>query len=277
MENLRSSGVESSSPSVAVVQFAPLLGNVGGNIQQLEALLQGVQADVIVLPELASSGYAFADKAEAIKAAEPLAGSSFISFLTHTAHKKGCSIVSGFNELDGSSLYNTAVLVTASGLVGKYRKIHLFWNEVDLFEPGDVGLPVFDIGSLRLGILICFDWMFPEVWRILALKGADLIAHPSNLVLPYCQQAVAVHALCNRVYVATANRIGTERNLTFTGGSLVASPLGEKVIEAPVNGSFSASCSMDLSLTREKKITPRNTLAESRRPDCYSLLTKHLE
>lgn len=273
MESLLSSATEARQPSVAVVQFAPVLGNIAANIRQIGPLLEQTEADVIVLPELASSGYAFADKNEAALSSESTSDSSFIRFLISMAARKDCHIVSGFNEQEGQQLFNTAVLVSGKGLEGKYRKMHLFWNETDLFEPGNTGLPVFDTGKIRLGMLVCFDWMFPEVWRIMALKGADLIAHPSNLVLPYCQQAVAAHALCNRFYVATANRVGTERALTFTGGSQVASPLGERVLTAPRAGNFTGAEKMDLALTREKTITPRNTLAQSRRPECYVDLT----
>lgn len=273
MENLKSSGAEAISPTVALVQFAPLLGNIESNINSLDYLLKAVKADIIVLPELASTGYAFPNRSDAFQCAESVDNSSYIRFLTSQAASLHCFIVSGFNERDENNLYNSAILVGPSGLIGKYRKIHLFWNESDIFEPGDLGLPVFEVAGLKLGLLVCFDWMFPEVWRILALKDVDLVAHPSNLVLPFCQQAVAVHALCNRFYIATANRIGSEGSLHFTGGSVLVSPLGETIIRGPAEEPFVGSHTIDLSLSRNKNITPRNTLKESRRPECYTFLT----
>ena len=127
-------------------------------------------------------------------------------------------MVSGLNERDGDRLYNSAVLVGPEGYVGRYRKLHLFMNEKDYFQPGDAGLPVFDIGACKVGMLVCFDWQFPEAWRVLALKGADVICHPANLVLPgLAQRAVPIHALTNRVYVVTGNRTGTEGGLDLHG------------------------------------------------------------
>lgn len=272
MANLKSSETEPDIHSVAIVQFCPVLNNPDANIRLLDPLITACNARIIVLPELASSGYAFADRAEATASAETVADSRFIRFLTSMAHQKECYIVSGFNEMEGDRLYNSAVLVGPSGLVGKYRKLHLFWKEADIFEPGDCGVPVFEVAGMKLGMLVCFDWMFPEVWRIMALKGADLVAHPSNLVLPYCQQAVAVHALCNRYYVATANRTGLERGLSFTGRSVIVSPLGQTLVTGPGQDPFVGMARLDLAQTRDKNITPRNTLAGSRRPECYTQL-----
>ena len=90
---------------------------------------------------------------------------------------------------------------------------------------------MFSCGEAKIGILVCFDWIFPETWRVLALQGADIVCHPSNLVLPgFAQKAVPVHALMNRMYVVTANRVGTERDLTFTGMSVIADPAGEVLV-----------------------------------------------
>jgi predicted amidohydrolase len=177
------------------------------------------------------------------------------------------------NERDGPNLYNSAVLVGPQGYVGRYRKLHLFLHEKDFFQPGDAGLPVYDIGWCRVGMLICFDWLFSEVWRILALKGADVICHPSNLVLPGLgQRAVPIRALCNRVYVATGNRVGTERDLTFTGLSTIADPLGNVICQASPSEPKALVADMSLALARDKRITPRNGVFDDRRPDQYGRL-----
>jgi predicted amidohydrolase len=180
-----------------------------------------------------------------------------------------------FAEREGENLYNTAVLVGPGGLLGRYRKMHLFMDEKDIFEPGDLGLPVFDIGLCRIGMLICFDWMFPEVWRILALKGADIICHPSNLVIPgLCQKAVPVHSVCNRVFVVTANRIGVERDLTFTGLSTIADPRSNVLLQASSDREEVGLVEIDPSLARNKQATPRNHIFDDRRPDQYIDLLK---
>ena len=181
--------------------------------------------------------------------------------------------MAGFNERDGDKLYNTAVLVGPGGLVGKYRKMHLFLDEKDIFTPGDLGLPVFDTGLCKLGLLICFDWMFPEVWRILALKGADIICHPSNLIIPgLCQKALPVHAVCNRVFVITANRIGAEGDLTFTGLSTIADPKANVLLQASPDHEEVGLAEIDISLARDKQATPKNHVFNDRRPGDYGEL-----
>jgi predicted amidohydrolase len=148
-------------------------------------------------------------------------------------------------------------------------------NEKDFFQPGNAGLPVWDIGPCKVGMLVCFDWIFPEAWRILALKGADVICHPSNLVLPgLAQQAVPIHALTNRVYVVTANRIGTERDLAFTGMSTIASPEGKVLAQASQTDAETRVVEVNIELARNKDITARNHILADRRPEEYALLTK---
>jgi predicted amidohydrolase len=157
--------------------------------------------------------------------------------------------------------------------LGRYRKLHLFLNEKDFFQPGNGGLPVFDIGPCRVGMLVCFDWQFPEVWRILALKGADVICHPSNLVLPgRAQRAVPIHALVNRIYTVTANRVGREGDLTFTGLSTISDPAGEVLLQASATENAVGLVDVDISLARDKQVTARNHSFNDRRPGEYAHL-----
>ncbi len=247
------------------IQFRPELGNQNANIENIKALMPlAKNADLIVLPELANSGYNFFSKKHALENAGEINNSSFISFLIDEARKYNLNIVAGFNEREGEKLYNSAVLITPGGVSGKYRKIHLFWNEKDIFEKGNLGLPVFDLGFCKIGILICFDWIFPEVWRILALKGANIICHPSNLVLPYAQQAVPVHGMINRTFNITANRYGTERDVTFSGKSIISDPLGKTLYMASPEKDEVKIVEMDIELARNKMITPRNHAFDDR-------------
>ncbi len=259
---------------IGFVQFAPALGDVESTICKLDRLIgSDTAADVWVLPELCNSGYNFSSRRQARETAEEVADSVFIRYLESVCAQRDCHIVSGFNERDRDALYNSAVLVGPDGYIGKYRKLHLFFNEKDYFEPGDVGLPVFDIGLCKLGILVCFDWIFPEAWRVLALKGADVICHPSNLVLPeLAQRAVPIHALTNRVYVVTANRIGVEGNLTFTGLSTIASPKGDVLVQASQGEEEVGIVDVDVGLARNKWVTSRNDIFADRRPDDYVFL-----
>jgi len=167
---------------VGFVQFAPVLGDVQSTIRKIDRLIgfNGMLSgtvDIWTLPELCNSGYNFSSREQAWETAEEIAGSVFIQYLESVCARHNFYVVSGFNERDGGNLYNSAVLVGPGGYIGKYRKLHLFMKEKDYFEPGNVGLPIFDIGLCKLGMLVCFDWIFPEVWRILAVSYTHLRAH----------------------------------------------------------------------------------------------------
>lgn len=255
-------------------QFAPILGRPELTRHALQRVIQGVKkVDLLVLPELSNSGYAFSSRDAALETAEDVSDSQFIDFLTTWCKERSAHVVAGLNERAGKDLFNSAVLVGPNGLLGTYRKLHLFLNEKDIFSPGNLGLPVFDLGFAKIGMQVCFDWLFPEGWRSLALDGADIICHPSNLVLPgFAQQAVPVHGLINHVFVVTANRIGTEGNLTFTGLSTIGDPLGKVLAQAPTDTEQVQIVEIDLDLARNKNMTPRNNLFADRRPDCYKRL-----
>jgi predicted amidohydrolase len=261
---------------IGFVQFAPVLGDVQATIDKIDRLsVHCAGADLLVLPELCNSGYNFESEEQAWVTSEEIGNGVFLRYLESLCVRLGCHIVSGLNEREGSRLYNSAILVGPHGYVGRYRKLHLFMNEKDFFEPGDVGLPVFDIGPSRVGMLVCFDWIFPEAWRVLALKGADIICYPSTLVLPgLAQQAVPIRALTNRFYVVTANRIGSEGELTFTGMSTIADPKGQVLAQASRADEKVSRIEIDVSLARTKDITSRNNVLADRRPEQYALLAE---
>ena len=252
----------------------PVLGDQEANIKNLKKLLlEAKEADLIVIPELANSGYNFESKKQAYDLAEDICKSRFTEFLISEAQKYNLHIVSGINEKDGDKIYNSSILIGPKGLIGKYRKIHLFMNEFDFFERGDLGLPVFEIGFCKIGMLICFDWVFPEVWRILALKGAEVICHPSNIVLPYAQQAVPVHGIINKTFNIMANRYGTEREVTFSGKSIISDPFGKTIKMASPDKDNVLIAELDLSLARNKMITARNHVFNDRLPELYNEYT----
>ena len=260
---------------IGLIQMNPVLGDTDANIAKIDTLLKDTrEADLVVLPELCHCGYNFDSKQQAFDTSENISDSRYIEFLTERCRRYEQHIVSGLNERDSDRLYNSAVLVGPEGVTGTYRKLHLFYNEKDFFAPGDKGLPVFDIGSCKIGMLICFDWIFPEAWRVLALGGADIVCHPANLVIPeLCQRAVPVHAVTNRIFVVTANRIGVEGDLTFTGRSTIAGPKAEVLFQASADKEETKTLAIDIALARDKNATPRNNLFEDRRPDQYAAVT----
>ena len=259
------------------VQYKPEFCQPEKNLSRLDSLLKNApQNDLLVLPELANSGYNFKNQQQAIDSAEEINNSPFIDFLHQHCKTNNSFIASGLNEKDGDKLFNTAILVGPQGLIGKYRKIHLFMNEKDFFEPGNNGIPVFETPIGKIGLLICFDWIFPEVWRIIALKGAEVVCHPSNLVLPgFAQKSVPTHALINHYFVITTNRIGTEEDLTFTGMSTISSPMGEVIYQAQPESEEVKVFDFDLAQARDKQMTPRNHLFDDRRPELYKELVEN--
>ena len=261
---------------IGFIQFAPVLGDVQATIRKIDGLIDQTKiTDILVLPELCNSGYNFTSFEEAWETSEEIENSIFINYLLSKCKQFNLYIVSGFNERDNKNLYNSAILIGPEGYIGKYRKLHLFLNEKDYFKPGNIGLPVFDIGLCKIGMLVCFDWIFPEVWRIVALKGAEIICHPSNLVLPgLAQKAVPIHALTNRIYTITANRIGTEGELSFTGLSTIANPNGDILFQASKTKEETVVKDIDIRLARDKIITKKNDLFNDRRPEEYSFLTE---
>jgi 5,10-methenyltetrahydrofolate synthetase len=267
-----SSMTSTSKLTIGILQFAPKLGNIKENIETIDVLLKNApHADLWVLPELASSGYNFSTQMEAMAASEHLNHSIFVQFLTEKARERNTLFVSGINERECNRLYNSAIYVGPDGLRGIYRKLHLFHREKLFFEPGNTGIPVFDTPFGKMGMLVCFDWMFPEVWRLMALRGAQIICHPSNLVLPYCQTAIPGYALTNRIFVVTTNRTGTEGDLEFTGKSVLVNPKGEYLLKATQSDEAILTCEINLTDALDKQITPFNEAFDDRRMDVYAL------
>jgi predicted amidohydrolase len=257
-----------------VVQFRPEFGNPPGNVERMLEMMSREDADLFVLPELALSGYIFESREEAESLAQrPDAGE--FDGMSGMAEERGSAIVVGFAERADGALYNSALLIAPDGRREVYRKIQLFSDEKRIFDAGDRPPRVVDVGGTRLGMMICFDWIFPEVARSLALAGADILCHSANLVLPYCQSAMITRCIENRVFALTANRIGIEKRagqeLTFTGGSQVISPRGEVLARAGTDEETVLVAEIDPAFARSKQITDRNDLLKDRRPDMYRL------
>lgn len=238
----------------------------------IHRLVSSVKADLLVLPELCLSGYAFVSKDEVRQLSETSDGPS-IKALKLLAKKTGTILVVGFAEKAGSKLYNSAILIRPSGKTDIYRKAHLFWNEKKWFAPGDTGFKVFSAGQARIGMMICYDWFFPEAARSLALNGAQIICHPANLVLPYCPCSMPVRALENKVFTITANRTGREKrgnsDLRFIGKSIMAGPDSTVLASAPGKNETVRVVDIDPKLADNKAVTPLNHLFRDRRPEYY--------
>jgi len=260
---------------VAVVQFAPKLMDVEHNLAKMLAMIGQCKADLVVLPELITTGYVFRNADEIIPLAESIPSGVAFRAIRELAMKTDVSVVYGFAEKDGNKLYNSSVLINPNGDFMVYRKIHLFMREKLLFSPGDKGFFVSEAkGGVKVGMMICFDWQFPEAARSLALKGAQIICHPSNLVLPWCQQAMLTRSLENRVFSITANRIGHEKNgdleETFTGRSQIIGKQGSILARLTEDEEDLAVVEIEPMLANDKKITDLNDAFRDRRPEFYT-------
>ena len=266
---------------LSVVQFTPTFGNKQQNLDQITQLLSGIQADIIVLPELCTTGYSFLTKQEALDAAEDASGES-IAFFKSLAVELNAMIIAGFAEKEGDKVYNSALAASADGSLRVYRKTHLFFRETLCFEPGNFGFFIIDHPFIdcRVGVMVCNDWRYPEAARSLALMGADVIACPSNLVSALWGVGMPARALENKVYVAVANRCGTEtrtlgdgsdQRLTFNGGSVIYDFNGSPLVKAGKDDDCVLTIEISPHLTRDKSFNVYNDLFKDRRPDQYTL------
>jgi predicted amidohydrolase len=263
---------------IGFLQFCPRLGEKDHNLKRVEEMIRQSDADLLVLPELFNSGYLFLSTEEVASAAEPIPEGPTTQLLMRLAREQNMHIVAGLAEEAGGELYNSAALITPGEDVTAYRKIHLFMDEKEFFRSGDQGFPVVDVGPARLGLMVCFDWIFPESARILALKGADIICHPANLVLPFCQKAMVTRCLENGVFAITANRTGAEtrgdKSLTYSGLSQVIGPRGEVLCSAGADDEVVGAVEVDPLKARDKKVTEQNELLGDRKPGLYGDIVK---
>ncbi len=256
---------------LAVVQTSPQFGAIDVNIQEALSLMESAAADLYVLPELFNTGYNFLVQEELAGLAENADGKT-CGALTSFARKAKVHIAYGFAER-ADRIFNSAAITGPNGLVGVYRKVHLFDRENLFFAPGNLGFPVYDLPLGRVGMMICFDWIYPESARSLAVQGAQFIAHPANLVLPHCPDAMVTRCLENRVFTATADRVGVENrggiSLNFIGSSELVAPDGKILTKLPSEKSAIAAVDIDLTFADNKKINKFNHLMRGRRRDQY--------
>ena len=263
---------------VAVVQTSPRFGRVAANrARALHLMAAASPADLYVLPELFATGYQFTSRAEVARLAEPVPVGRTCRALIAFARRHRCAVVAGLPERAGRRCYNSAAVIGPDGYLGCYRKLHLFGEETRWFSPGRRAGAVWTIGSLKIGVMICFDWFFPETTRSLALQGAELICHPANLVLPYCPEAMRTRSIENRIFTATADRVGVEArggraSLTYIGRSQITDPRGRLLFRAPETGETVGVVRIDPSQARDKRLNSYNDLWEARRPGAYRLL-----
>jgi predicted amidohydrolase len=271
---------------VAVAQIDPQLGEKERNLATCFARMEeaaAAGAQLLVLPECAIPGYMFDSGEEALPYAEEIPGPS-TEALERECARLGLYVVCGLLERDGDALRNAAVLVGPDGLIGSYRKTHLPFLGVDRFVvPGDA-LTVFETPLGRIGIEICYDLRFPEVTRTLALRGADIVAHPTNFPVAARMQTELItvaRAAENRIDLLTANRVGKERRGEFCGWSQIVDPYGKRLAEADEREETLLVGEVDVDKARDKDyVIPGEYelyLFGHRRPELYGALVEETQ
>lgn len=259
---------------VGICQFKPELMQVEKNLEKMGSLLDSVSADMIVLPELAASGYLFNSEEEVKSIAEDPDSGPTARLFQKLAKQNNTSYVIGFAEKANNGIFNSAMLVNPDESIHIYRKTHLFYKEKKWFKAGDTGFKVFSAkNDVKVGLMICFDWIFPESARSLALAGAQIIAHSANLVLPWCQQAMLIRSLENGVFSVTSNRTGTDRSgkkeLHFTGMSQIVDTKGQIIHRMNEVEESVFVTEIDPMKAENKDITEFNNLFLDRRTELY--------
>ena len=259
---------------VGVCQFKPELMQIEKNLKKMESLLDSISADLIVLPELAASGYLFNSEEEVKSIAEDPKNGPTATLFQKLTKQHNTSYVIGFAEKTENGIYNSAMLVNPDGSIHIYRKTHLFCEEKKWFNTGDTGFKVFNAkNDVKVGLMICFDWIFPESARSLALAGAQIIAHSANLVLPWCQQAMLTRSLENGIFSITSNRIGDDKKgdkvLHFTGMSQIVDTKGQIIHRMNKVEESVFITEIEPLKAEDKDITEFNNLFLDRRTELY--------
>jgi predicted amidohydrolase len=266
--------------TVACCQLAPLLGQMTHNRQLSAAAIRAAAqsgAQVIVLPELVSSGYRFSGRLAAHNLAEEATGPS-LRMWEQLARELDVVIIGGFCErLDGSRLANSAALIDSTGVRAIYRKAHLWDEEKLIFAAWDQPPPIVETAFGRLSMMLCYDLEFPEWVRLPALDGAELLCAPVNWPAtprPPSERPVEVirvqaNASVNRMFIAACDRCGTERGTAWVGGSVIVDtdgyPLAGPMLATP--GILLAT--LPLAQAGNKFISSHNHVLDDRRPALY--------
>ena len=261
-------------------QIAPRLGDLAANhklIVETIAAATGAGADILVLPELATSGYVFETEAELAEAAITPAD-LLVDQWARAVHGESVVICGYAERGDDGSYYNSALMLDATGVRANYRKAHLWDREKLFFTPGASPASVTETRFGRIGVMICYDLEFPEYTRRVALEGADLVAVPTNWPKiprpqgerPPEQLIAQAAARVNHVIIACCDRTGTERGQEWTEGTAIIDYDGW--LASAADHDHTAQLEIDLAQARDKAIGPRNRLFNDRRTDLYGPL-----
>ena len=274
---------------IAAVQMNPRLMNPKENLSYILGAIQEAadnQADLIMFPECSLSGYIFQSRQEALPFAETIPGPSTEKLISK-CEDLNVYVILGLLEKENDRLYNTAILVGPRGIIGKYRKNHLPFLGVDRFvDRGNGPFEVYKTPVGNIGMFICYDIIFPESSRVLALLGADILALPTNFPSGRGEKIstyiVTTRAMENRVHVVAANRVGSERGASFAGLSRIVDATWETLSQASPDNEEIIYAEVDLDTARQKHVTVipgeyEVDYIKDRRPELYGTITRSVK
>lgn len=268
---------------VGLVQFCPKNGRIEENAKiSTELTLEAIskEAKIIVLPELCNSGYLFENRTEALRFSETVNDSTSIKKWGELTKKYNVYIVAGLNEKDSDNCFNSAVLIGPNGLIDVYRKIHLWDEEMKSFSVGTKIPKIHQLPFAKVSFQICYDLWFPELSRIQALEGAELICVPTNWSptpdgktydengLFEGHYLMKSNSIVNNLTFACANRVGFEKNLNFLGGSCVINSRGD-IIEGVCSREHEEVKIVEI----EKNSLSQSGFISDRRSDVYQIIS----
>jgi predicted amidohydrolase len=260
---------------IGFFQYSPIFKDKKANLEKITRALNNISTDLIVLPELCNTGYLFKSRKELAEFAERIPSGETTQTLIAIAKRENFAIIAGLAERNRNRIYNSAVLVSPTGKVSVYRKAHLFMEEKFIFDQGNLPFRAYNCGGVKIGMIICFDWIFPEATRSLALSGAQIICQPANLILPYAESVTVSRAIENRVFFVMANRIGAEKSgkkcIKFTGRSQIISPVGEILAKADTDEEVVKIVNIEVHKALNKFVTRYNNIFTDRRKNLYKL------
>jgi predicted amidohydrolase len=266
---------ENQRIAIGLVQMRCEPGDKAANLDRAEGFLSQLTARVAIacLPEMFDLGYDLAGLGPALfELAEPVPGPTS-ERLAALARKLGLAIIAGVTERDPGVeglLYDTTVLLDSKGeLIGRYHKSHLYPSEHGFFRPGNE-LPVFELAGLRIGIAVCFEHAFPQIFATLARRGAELVVNPSAVPVGFAHLQdlrTRARAQDNQIFVAAVNHVGQEGAVTYCGRSQVADPRGEVVALAPDATEAVVVAELGLELIRQQR--KQEPTFRALRPELY--------
>jgi N-carbamoylputrescine amidase len=238
-------------------------------------------AKLISLPQLFNAHwFARSIDNKNFELAETIDGPS-LTAVRGAAARAGSVVIAPIFERDGSEHFNTAFVIGPAGeIIGRYRKVHVpqipLWEERSYFKPGDLGFPVIETPFAKVGVQLCWDTFFPEGFRILGIKGAEIVFVPTASAFLHSkgkwERALSAAAHANGYFVFRVNRVGMEEKQEFYGRSFCVGPDGEFLAEPGGNGEGVVLASIDLAETT--RIRNDWVFMRDRRPELYGDITK---